>query len=366
MKRLSSTSCLLLAATALAALPACESGFDRNDQIVNSLRILGIRSHVVENTDTTDWADAQVGDTLELSALVTNPANVGVTITWLACVPNGTDVLPPCNDANLLKNPVSLIGMANDPSTGVLNLGTTNPVQFTVPSEVQPLLDAVLTRAYDPNNPQAANPQAECSLFVEVPLIVILQGSDGEVFTATQNVRLSPWSQVGANATVPQYQYYIRNANPSITGFFDNPPSRTVCAGQPLTVVCQSDADCAAFSAGTTCQPNGFCAPGTFPDGNQTICLALDMPQDYYDCGLSGPELDNDPDGSPNVAEQPSITWYATAGSIGTIARPKAGTGTDLASETYSAFTRATGPFTIYGVVRDGRGGETWLAQDFQ
>ena len=29
-------------------------------------------------------------------------------------------------------------------------------------------------------------------------------------------------------------------------------------------------------------------------------------------------------------------------------------------------FTRPPGPFTLYGVVRDGRDGENWIAQDFQ
>ena len=353
MKRVSSISCLFLAATALAALPACESGFDRNDQIVNNLRILGIRAHVVESTDSIDWADAQVGDTLELSALVGNPGNVGVTIYWLACVPTGTSALTPCNDEGVLQNPRSLINLAMDPANGVINLGMTNPVQFTVPTEVQPLLDAVLTRADQ-------NPQAQCSLFVNFPLIVIAEGDDGEVITATQNVRLSPWSQVGPNATDPNYRYYIRNSNPAVIGFFDSPPTRTTCTGQQLTVLCQSDSDC----NGATCQ-NGFCSPEGFPAGGQTICLTLDTPQDYYDCGLDGPEL-SDPDVGPNVEEEPSITWYATAGSIQGITRPNAGTGSDLASRTYTDFTRAPGPFTIYGVVRDGRGGESWLAQDFQ
>jgi hypothetical protein len=335
-----------------ALLAACESGFDRNDQIVNSVRILGVRAHVLSD-DGFDWADAQVGDTVQLSALVTNPADVpSVTVTWLACLPTGQ--LTPCADEGVLRDPTALIPMASDPTKGVILLGLGDSIDYTIPAEAQPLLDAVVARADQ-------NPQAQCSLFVEFPLIVIAQGSDGEVFTATKNVRLSPWSQIGPDASDPALRYYIRNQNPTVTAFDLDPPDMSACGGQALTVSCRTEGDCAA---GTMCI-GGFCTPQAFPDGLQTVCPVTGQSQSYYDCGLGGPELDT-PDDGPNVAEQPSATWYTTAGSISGLSRPNGGTGSNAASRTYTDFTRAAGSFTLYGVVRDGRDGEAWIAQDFQ
>ena len=117
---------------------------------------------------------------------------------------------------------------------------------------------------------------------------------------------------------------------------------------------CATDADC----AGATCA-NGWCPPAPFPSGPLVICghIPDDSIQSYYRCGLDGP--------LPIQQEQPTITWYTTGGPLSGLSRPKGGTGNDLGSRTFTEFTRPAMPFTLWGVVRDGRDGEAWVVQDF-
>jgi hypothetical protein len=343
------TAVVLAGAAAFAA--SCESGFDRNDQIVNSLRILGVAEHV-DNGDGVDWADAEVGDTVELDALVANPANApDLTVTWLACLPTLTATTTPCIDDAVLRDPVNnLIPLAANPSSGVVELGVGASVSYTVPAEAQPLLDSLVARADGSAN-------AECAVYVAATIIVIAQSSDGEVFTASKDLRLAPWSKTGPGATDSALQYYIRNSNPHITAL-DIPTDRTACAGQTLVASCETDADCGG--AAGSCSPDHWCPPAPFPDGNQVICGQIpdaDV-QTYYQCGLNGP--------TGTLMELPRITWYQTAGTQASVSNSgPTGGDPDLASRTFEMFTRPAGPFTLYGVVRDGRDGENWIAQDF-
>ncbi len=356
MKRSISASGWIAVAIVCACASACESGFDRNDQIVNSLRILGAAAHI-DNGDGIDWADAQVGDMITLVALVANPTGVpNVTVTWVTCLPSLNNTLTPCSDETVLRTPTQLITMASDPNSGVIQLGVGETIQYTVPQEAQPLLDALVARADQ-------NVNAECALYIEAPLLIIAQGGDGEVVTALKNLRLSPWSQTGPGASDPALQYYIRNANPSITEL-DIPNDRSACApGQTLVRACGGNLP--PCDGGAACSPDGWCPPAPFPSGPQTICAQLpdtatnpNEVQTYYYCGLDGA------DGTE--MEQPNITWYETAGSQGSISNSNP-TGTpDLTSRTFETFTRPAGPFTLYGVIRDGRDGENWVAQDFQ
>jgi hypothetical protein len=332
-------------------LASCVSGFDRNDQLVTGLRILGAASHI-DNGDGTDWADAEVGDTVTFSALVANPTNIPtVTVTWVTCLPSLNQTLTPCDNEIVLRQPTDLIAMADDPTTGVIKLGVGETIQYTVPQEgVGDLLQMLITRAEDPTMLIA-----QCSLYIEAPVIIIAQGSDGSVVTAVKNLRLSPWSQVGPSVSTPELQHYIRNANPSIAAL-NTPPDRSACVGQTLVASCQTDADC----GGATCSADHWCPPAPFPIGNRILCGQIpdaDI-QTYYYCGLDGV------DGSE--LEYPTITWYATAGAQATIANSNTAGTPDLASRTFELYTRPPGPFTLYGVVRDGRDGENWIAQAFQ
>jgi hypothetical protein len=313
------------------ALAGCVSGFDRNDQVVDSLRILGISQHV-DNGDGLDWADADVGDTVRLSALVANPGGLStVTVTWLACLPPPNGLTQPCTDPEFLRDPATVIPLANDTAnTGVVLLGQGTDLDYVVPDEVAPLLDMQLMNA-------DAHPNAQCALYKQIPLLVVAQdSSNGAVFAAEKNLRLSPWKTIAA-ANDPNYMYYVRNANPAIGAINLNPSSLGLCDGQPL-------------------QPGD-----TFPQGPQTVCVIVTNAQTYYTCTLDGPDLANP------VPEEPAVTWYMTGGgSLSSLSPPSDGSMTSLASRTYTIFTRPQGPFTLYGVVRDGRDGANWIAQDFQ
>lgn len=344
-------------AMALTVVSGCTSGFDRNDQIVNSLRILGVGVHVDDTTGMgIDWADADVGDTVHLKALVANPGGLAtVTVTWLACLPIPGQTQP-CTDEAYLRDPSAIIPLANDPTTGVVLLGTGVDLDYQVPEALMPLLQMQLDNA-------DAHVNAQCALYRQIPVLLIAQDdSNGAVFAAVRNLRLSPWKTI-AQANDPNYAYYVRNQNPTITAFNISPTGLDACDGQPLATPCKADADC----PGATCGDDGFCSSdgGVFPDGDQTICLATGQPQSYYTCGLDGPQIDN-PGDPPNVPEQPSVTWYMTGGALGSFAAPMNGSGGSVSSRTFTHFTRPPGPFTIYGVIRDGRDGQNWIAQDFQ
>jgi hypothetical protein len=330
-------------------LSACVSGFDRNDQLVTGLRILGAAAHI-DNGDGVDWADAEVGDTVTFSALVANPTGLpGVTVTWVTCLPPLNDTVTPCTDATVLRQPTDLITKADDPSTGVIKLGVGETIQFTVPPEAKPRTDALIMNADN-------NLNAQCSLFKPVPVIIIVQPGDKSfAVTAVKNLRLSPWSQVGPGASDPALQHYIRNANPSITAL-NIPNDKSACVGQTLVASCQTDADC----GGATCSADHWCPPAPFPAGNKVICGQIPDAdtQTYYYCGLDGV------DGSE--MEYPTITWYATGGGQADVANSNTAGTPDLASRTFELYTRPPGPFTLYGVVRDGRDGENWIAQAFQ
>jgi hypothetical protein len=355
LRRLAAAPGLIAAALLWAGASGCESGFDRNDQIVNSLRILGAAAHI-DNGDGVDWADAQVGDTVTLSALVANPTGIPtVTVTWVTCLPSLNDTLTPCANETVLRQPTDLITMAANPANGVIELGVGETIQYTVPQEgVGDLLAQLIARAKDPKTPNA-----QCSIFIEAPLIIIAQGSDGSVVTAVQNLRLSPWSQLGPFVNDPALQYYVRNANPDLTAL-NLAADLSPCAGQQTLVKsCQSDADCAGVGP---CSAEGWCPPAAVfpPNVNQLICaqLAANAAQTYDYCGLNG--------FNGSEMEQPSITWYETAGTQGGVSNSNTAGTPDLKSRTFETFTRPPGPFTLYGVVRDGRDGQNWIAQDFQ
>jgi hypothetical protein len=330
-------------------LAGCVSGFDRNDQVVNSLRILGVSQHV----DGTDVADADIGDLLDLSALVSNPGGLGnVTVTWVVCL-TPPDQPQPCTDPSYLVDPRNVVKMADDPASGVVKLGTGTDIQVTVPAALQSVRDALITRADN-------MPNAQCALYNnQIPLLVVAEDpTSNAVFAAVKNLRLSPVHGIGANSPDPALRFYVVNTLPIVKAFNLGPSSLSGCDGMPLATPCEQDMDC----PGASCV-NGACSGGatmTFPDGPQTICLGLDNPQSYYICTLDGPDLMNP------VPEEPEVTWYMTGGALSGFVAPNNGSMTSLASRTFTVFTRPPGPFTIFGVVRDGRDGETWIAQDFQ
>lgn len=344
-----------------AGLGACESGFDRNDQIVNSLRILGVRAQV-ETSDGTDWADADVGDTVDFSALVVDPSHdPSLTVTWLACLPIPGQVSPCTYAPDLVDPAMQLIPLADDPTSGVIKLGTGTEIQYTIPDdyEVQALLMGLITRAQQ-------NVNAECGIYQEIPLIVIAQTST-QTFTAQKNFRLTPWRELAMppNSTDPTLQFYVRNLNPPAAGLII-PTGLDMCAGQVISSgMCAVDYDCTMRGFTGTCVNNVCTGTITFPAGPQTVCIPGNASsQIFYDCDLDGPI--KDASGGPEHVEYPTVIWYMTAGTLSGFSGPSNAGTPSVAARTFTGFSRPPGPFTLFGVVRDGRDGEAWVAQDFQ
>jgi hypothetical protein len=88
--------------------------------------------------------------------------------------------------------------------------------------------------------------------------------------------------------------------------------------------------------------------------------------QGFYDCDLNGPVQITYAGEGPNIPEYSEVIWYMTGGTLAAFSGPNnLGTPSELV-RTFTGFSRPPGPFTLYGVVRDGRDGEDWIAQDFQ
>ena len=118
------TRAALLAAAA-AALLSCDTNF-QPQYLVKDLRILAARAEVVGSAPE---ADADVGETVQLTALVANPARLpGVTVRWKACLPQQGESVSPCLDPAVLRDPATLAGPT------VVDLGEGESVRATIPA----------------------------------------------------------------------------------------------------------------------------------------------------------------------------------------------------------------------------------------
>ena len=78
-----------LATLALALAAGCDTGFSPQ-YLVEDLRILAVRVQVVGSLA----ADADLGETVRLTALVANPRGRAPRVRWATCIPDGTEALP--------------------------------------------------------------------------------------------------------------------------------------------------------------------------------------------------------------------------------------------------------------------------------
>jgi len=295
---------LLLAA--LLAAAACNTGFDPQYR-VEDLRVLAVRSQVVGSSS----ADAAPGDTVRLEALVATPPPLDraqLSVRWFACIPTGTTEVPACLDPDFLRDPASLAGRP-----GVLEIGQGEQVTILVP-DVDAAFDEAIALAI-------RSPTFLCRIYVELPVVAVAElGARRE--TAVKRVRLVPPA-----GTAPQSLYSL-NLGPGIGELFRGPLDETTCAGgTPLLS--------APFPAGRTVlcgQPS----PGSI--------------QTYNEC---------DPDGNAtSIQETLSWQWYVTAGEMPEF------DGTGNAVGDAVELERDAGPFTIWTILRDGRGGVAWVQRD--
>jgi hypothetical protein len=325
MRRLPSVRAVAVA-LALALAPGCNTGFEPQYR-VKDVRVLAVRSRAAGSPS----ADVGPGDTLLLDALFANPLRrVGLTVTWYGCLPVASERLPPCTDPDLLADPGRLAAAAADPRSGVLLLGTCRPSDppdddacgIAVPVPDTAALDEALRFVVDV---ALSDPSFSCRLYAELPVVAVVE-AEGRRALALRRVRIAvPEARLPAELR----GIYVVNTNPA-----------------PGTIV---RAPTAADGCGGGIEVDG----GPFPAGRTVLCatIAGEAPQQFQSCGAFGRET---------VVEDLEWQWYvATSGEF-----PEEDGGVGNATGQRIDFVRPAGPFRLWAIVRDERGGAAWLRED--
>lgn len=300
---------LLLAAAVLLA--ACNLNVDPQFR-VKDVRILAVRARVAQAPLV--LADVYPGDTVLLDALVANPlGRAGLTVSWFACLPPASDAVTPCADVQTLRDPTRLVPLATGPNPTVLALPPGPSTQLAIPPLSAPLAWAI-QRAVE-------QPTYACRMYQEIVVVVVAE-AEGKREVAVKTVRVKPPSGDITGAGVPDL--YVLNHDPAIGDVFRAPLDADACAGgAPL-------------------------AASPFPPGRTVVCAtAQDRSiEQYAVC---------DPDGVTSRDESLGFQWYVTDGDF-----PKVG-GVGNATGDHLDFDRPPGPFTLWTILRDGRGGDDWV-----
>ena len=322
---------LLLAAALLLA--ACNTGFAPQSHVTD-VRILAVRDFVPGSTT----ADVAPGSAVVLEALVANPQHrPGLTVGWFTCLPPANQALTPCDDRLFLVDPSRLLTTPGVIPLGVnvfdpLGAGSLDP--SVVASIAPPITDPATVTSLElalgfALDTAVSNPAFVCSLFTELPVIVVAEAG-GVQSLARKQVRLASLADIAARPSLPQGLYGV-NTNPAVAD---------VLRGSP-------DPDSCTTGASLSAPP--------LPAGRTTICgTALDSGP------LGGPQAFGVCDPTPRlVGESQSWQWYATDGEF-----PDSSGGVGNATGQNLDFTRPAGPFSLWAIVRDGRGGTGWARYD--
>lgn len=325
----------LTASLGLVATVACNEDFTPQYRVTD-LRILSIRSEAPPGSF---FADAVTQDaTVRLRALVVNPkGRAPVHYTWTACLPLDADAASgTCLDPAYLRDPEKL---ALAPGAIPLAAGEgLDAIDVPLP-DATAALAAIAART-------EAQPGYACRPYVEVPVVLTVEAGDVRQ-TAVKIVRI---------AGTDDPTEYVRNTNTAVHELRLHPTKDQGCDGDLVVQACDSDAQC----SGAPCLPGadgerGRCAtPGaTFPpSGGFDVCAYPDWSriQKYDVC---------DPDGVRSTAhEVPSWQWYVSGGDIDQTNVVGNATGERV------TLRRPDGPFTVWIVLHDGRGGEGWMRYD--
>jgi hypothetical protein len=295
---------------------ACSPRFDPQ-YLVHDLRILAIRAEAAGTAS----ADVSPGDTLVLRALVANPrARPGAAVRWYACLPASTESAGPCEDVAVLADPHRLVADPRVTFLGACEPDATGECALSVPvPDAAPALDYVLATA-------RSDPAFSCRLYAALPVVALASASGREVM-ALKRVRLVPTAaQLAARGLTSAY---APNRNPTAAAVVrDHPTAGTCAGGLPVT-------------------------PGPYPARRAILC-ATDAAGDqeaFWACGPAGERT--------ATVEDARWQWFVTAGTF-----PDFEDGAGNANGNELRFDRPAGPFTLWVIVRDGRGGEAWLRQD--
>jgi hypothetical protein len=295
---------------ALLAAAACIDDLEPQYRVTN-LRILAVRAEVT--TPDGPSADVAPGDTLRLEALVAHPGLPDPDVRWFACAPTGTDaVVPRCLEESVLRDPASLTDLAANPfASGVHAIGAGAAPAPLPLEDFREAFDAALAAV---DALAAAQPTYQCRLYAEIPIVVVADQRE----VAVKRVRLT-------RANAEPDPDYVRNVNPAIADVL-----RASQEGCPV------DID----------PPPVDEAP--FPAGRTFLCgRSAGDPQTYNVCG---------PDGARTNTSEESLDWqwYVTGGEF-----PEVG-GVGNATGSTPEFEAPDVPFTLWVILRDGRGGVAW------
>lgn len=324
--------------------------------LVPDLRVLAARAQVLPalttNADPQIGADALGnpvgGETVQVEALVANPRNrVGPTIEWYTCnPPTHLKPIPPCFDDAWLQSPDRFA--AATAADGVYALGTSNPVTLDLSTAPDALRRALLAAFAD--RLLLMNGKADCDFYAPLQLVIVIR-AEGVTEVAVKRVRVVPDATL--RGTLPT-DHYLINFNPVRKTVQANPADADLCTeGVPLDITCASDADC----AGGTCGTDSRCAlppSPSKPGGALTFCAsATDTTQSPPLCPVDG--------SAPTefVPETLEWQWYLSAGEIG-----GAGFDGNVVGDQID-LTPPAAPFTLWAILRDGRGGTDWMVRDF-
>lgn len=304
---------LLLAAAILSA--ACNVDVDPQFR-VKDVRILAVRAR--QSAAPLVLADASPGDTLLLDALVANPLDrPGLTVDWFVCLPPASDAVSPCADLATLEDPTRLAPLAAGPDPTVLVLPPGPSTQLSIPA-LTDALGWVIRKA-------VAQPTYACRTYAEV-VVVVVAAAGGKRAVAVKTVRVKPPPADITGAGLPDL--YVLNHDPAAADVFRAPADPDACTG------------------GTAL------AAAPFPAGRTTLCATYDprSVETYNVC---------DPGAVTPRDESLGWQWYVTDGDF-----PDAG-GVGNATGDHLDFTRPPGAFTLWAILRDGRGGDDWVTLAF-
>jgi hypothetical protein len=334
---------LLLFALA-AASAGCNTGFDPQYRVTD-LRILGVRAAALPEPSppAPSRADVRPGDRVRLSTLVANPRRRAMTVSFYGCIPSGLEAFTPCVDEELLKDPAALAS-----TEGVTLLGRVvfPPPAAGAPKAIEAAVDLpdpvpFLPGAFDPLLQRAlAQPTYQCSLFVEFPLVVVAEAEGLTAEVALKRVRVVPSAAdftryatlhpESAGEILALQTAYKVNENPIIERVGRTPDVDALC-------------------------PQALPLPATGPDttfpmGRTLLCGVPNQGQGFNVCGANGI--------SSQEGESRSWQWFVDAGEFPEF------TGVGNAVDSAPEFERPASAFTLWVVLRDGRGGVDWGRRD--
>jgi hypothetical protein len=318
---------LPLLAAALLPLSACIGTTPQQYEVID-LRILAIRDRVVPAAPIS-LADAEPTDSVELTALVANPSGGATTVDWYACPPPLSSPPPSCLDGQALARPSDFPGR---PDVTPLGSGLAVTVDLSSPA-VAPLAASVGAAIGALIAATGGTPELACSLFVDLPVVAIAR-SGGAVQVAVKRVRIVP-PPAALLLLPPELQgAYVRNLNPVLESLLANPSDRDACGVSGAS-------------------PGGGPVTTSLPGSPVTLCVHPS------DSSTQVPNLCRAGGVSPAPAEDLEAQWYVSAGTIA---------GADFDGNATGAWVELTPPagsFTLWVILRDGRGGTDWLELTF-